>query len=548
MNTQELYTAFNRLVDSSNIATNIYPGVVWDNNDPAMLGRIRVVPVTSSEKPDYNSYIKKISPDFNELTDPWTKNDPALFLPLLPYFISQVPEKGEYVHIFYYNTRIPTRNKFFIQGPLSDPRRAKLDLYDSSTTYMSMGLSERTKENGFIKSRQNGVVGEVQGNSVGIFPEPGDNAFLGRGSADLIVKPNEVLLRAGKFKQINDVSFPVGNQLRSFLQLSMFDSRIVEDAPVNKSNLKEVVKIVKKMIVWHVENLENNSNKFNGYIAVYNVIANSDLVNTKNFRPDTITKLSIGTNYSGPIQNFTFNLYSIDEISILANKVIKGLFDGVLQISETNVNQENFKDGLPFVVTPSKSTYEKGNLLRIPTTEIEVSNALNYSLIYNKIYLDANKFEKGYFLVSGKDGNNTKAVYGAPSELETKTIKTFNSVNSPVSYSILGGQKVYLLSQDSTDGPKGVINLSNTLYGIPQERFLNASNPKDSIEAKTYSTVRGDELVKLLRKLVEYIRGHVHPISTMPPIPVTGTQSIDEIDQLLANAEKTILNENIRIN
>jgi hypothetical protein len=111
---------------------------------------------------------------------------------------------------------------------------------------------------------------------------------------------------------------------------------------------------------------------------------------------------------------------------------------------------------------------------------------------------------------------------------------------------VLGAQRVYLLSQDSA-GPKGQIDLQKTLYGIPQDRFVG---DETSIESKTYPTVRGDELMGLLRKIFSFIKGHVHPISTMQPVPVAAGngQTTNEIDQILADAENTILNQNIRIN
>jgi hypothetical protein len=124
--------------------------------------------------------------------------------------------------------------------------------------------------------------------------------------------------------------------------------------------------------------------------------------------------------------------------------------------------------------------------------------------------------------------------------------------NEPITYATLGAQKLYLISHDS-DGPNGKISLADTLYGIPQDMFVGGygkSGSKDSIEAKTYPMVRGDKLIELMRKIVDFLGGHVHAISTIPPVPIASGsgQSLVEINSLLADAENTILNENIRLN
>jgi hypothetical protein len=60
--------------------------------------------------------------------------------------------------------------------------------------------------------------------------------------------------------------------------------------------------------------------------------------------------------------------------------------------------------------------------------------------------------------------------------------------------------------------------------------------------------VRGDELMKLLKKIVDFLGSHVHNINEAPiPIGVDGTQ-LEEIRTILQDANNTILNQNIRIN
>jgi hypothetical protein len=112
----------------------------------------------------------------------------------------------------------------------------------------------------------------------------------------------------------------------------------------------------------------------------------------------------------------------------------------------------------------------------------------------------------------------------------------------------MGAQKIYLLSQDSANPAGKKISLKDTLYGIPQDRFVG--DPSNTIDPLTYASVRGEELIKLLDKIYAFLEGHVHPFHGMKPVPVSvkNGQTISEIGQLLSNARNSILNQNIRIN
>ena len=178
--------------------TILFRGVVINNEDPMMLGRIRVKFLNPPmEMGSYEDIIKSINnPIWNEEKDKWTARDPFVFLPLIPYFLYQVPKVDEYVQVLYLNKDYKFQNQYYIQSNFSTPTATKFEYYQGGNKFTGIGTQFTAPK---PLKNQDGTYTDSEIHK-GVFPEPGDNALLGRGSSDVVVKENDILIRSGKFK------------------------------------------------------------------------------------------------------------------------------------------------------------------------------------------------------------------------------------------------------------------------------------------------------------------------------------------------------------
>ena len=132
---------------------------------------------------------------------------------------------------------------------------------------------------------------------------------------------------------------------------------------------------------------------------------------------------------------------------------------------------------------------------------------------------------------------------GIPVSIKKTKGNVYDYTDNPVTYASLGGDKLFLLSQQSNKFGLEPINFSDTAYGISDAKYVTEILPKTS------SLVRGEELMELINLIVRYLITHTHAFPGLPPLPVgydgsTSTQILTE----LQNAANKILNENIRLN
>lgn len=511
---------------------NIFYGEVKDIDDPKGIGRIRVEP-----KIEVITYIYPV--DWNPDVDKWTIKDPLVFLPLLPMYVSQIPKVGEYVNVIYANNdERYDGNKFYVQGPLSRPWNVNFESYNNSQSVLASG--ENLKQSESIIDPQ---TGKVRVSLEGVFPKPGDNAFLGRGSSDLVMVENSndgsssALLRSGKFLSSGNENIPVvKNDGRSFLQLSSYQLENVDaGTDVIEREVYEDIQ-TKYYVEWSLDNTSTTATTYDGKVRLYSLPKDNE--NTKVSQINESVNILDNTTIS-PLYTLTFTGKTLEDASEIINDFITGVNEGKIQI-DGYINYpagdgELITNQFPFFYGPSYETYQYFN--DISDTINDFQYTLKVKSLYNNITLSKGYTERGSGLVWKK----TPPKLGILKNLVREEVNKRDYISNPVTYSVMGGDKLYLLTHRSSD--KFSINLKDTLYGIPQQMLVN------QIQDNTNSMVRGEELISFLTLLTRFVLFHVHPFPGIPPVPTASDGTLSsEILQRLATADNIILNKNIRIN
>lgn len=520
----------------------LFQCLILDNQDPLMLGRVRGTLLIDN----YQDIIKGFNdPPWSEEVDAWSKRDPFIFTPLLPYFVYQVPKQGELVQIVYATlpdeNGHPYINQYYVQSNFYSPTSSFYQYFEGANKFTGTGF--QIKEPRPLRNRDGSYT--EKGQHKGVFPEPDDVAVLGRNSADLILKANEVLLRAGKFTSptLEPNVIPQANTGRGFLQLTRFDSTLVEKQPkflrkITKSNL-----LVKYLIEYVVINPENEivgsdgsiSNRFTGAVYLYQLKPDkqttSGNLSAGSIIPGVLKKLVVTESFIGLTKPQTIEFINSFINRMNSSDTTRG---GKPVFQSTDPNSGN-SDKFPIYYRPNFFMYSVIN----PRTNKNFSDKAikNATEIYTNVKLKPSLKESGYGLIWKKDE------VGEPLDIKKQKVPQIEYNNTPSTYGALASDKLFLLSHESAIPGKRKITLSDSLYGIPTETFTNDILPNTS------SMVRGEELIELINLIVKFLITHSHAYPNLPPDDVTqeGTTTTDILNEM-QNAAKKILNSNIRLN
>ena len=163
---------YRKLTDKDADLRSIYYGEVVDIDDPTDGGQIKV----------------KILGLDNHITD--LSKLPNCY-PLLPKFFHVYPKEGEMVRVFIENIKYPQRGRFWMGSIISQPQQMNFDsIYTAlSTTNMAL-ISPQPAPSTFP-------------DAAGVFPTKEEIALVGRVNTDIILRDNQLELRAGKHENDN---------------------------------------------------------------------------------------------------------------------------------------------------------------------------------------------------------------------------------------------------------------------------------------------------------------------------------------------------------
>ena len=154
------------------VSRTIFYGEVVDITDPTDGNNIKV------KIPDLDNKI--------------ANEDLVWCYPLLPKFFHILPKVGEYVRVFIEDVRYPQRSRYWMGSVISQPQKIGFDSIFTalSTTNMALTIPDPAPS--------------TFPDADGIYPLPEDVAVVGRVNTDVILRINQVSIRAGKHEN-NDV-------------------------------------------------------------------------------------------------------------------------------------------------------------------------------------------------------------------------------------------------------------------------------------------------------------------------------------------------------
>lgn len=476
-------------------------GICIDNVDPKGVGRIRYRP--------YDLYVSELESSIKY--EKWDENDPFIAIPFLPLVINMIPQIRQSVKLLKYDTEKSTQNVEYVSGPYSSPHD------NLSETFLSQHKNTTYGGNS-VKDLPDVINKKYIDKTKDTQPKNNDYGIQGNYGADIIFTENGLIFRGGKLinkttknKQLKDLitKIPVISQKISSIFLKKF--------PKTKKFIKtettvETPKVstVKYLIEYDIDN----------FITPTKLSVSLYKLKTK-FRSDEfnlLTKLGLSdviligtidvdiTSYSSAGSELRMILYNFSQY-------------GTTVFSTTSLTLDIF----PFYFRPSERVI------------LNNENSQEKNIFLESITI--NNSDSGFSLIFSKNNPNP------PTTISSITEKNFSVINEDEeqTFGAVVTDKLFLLSTDvGSPKDKPSVNFKKlNKYELTQEDYLS------EIEPYTYSLVRGEVLVDLLKLITEMLFNHVHNLNDS----AIYNQGVEEkIKEHIKNLKKDLINTSIKIN
>ena len=560
------------------MAQIIHFGVCLDNKDPLLAGRIRAVrdsDFDSMSAEDYDSaeltilLEGMIAKATKEGGDPqhssieslkWSKDDPHVVAPFLPLFLNLIPAAKENVKMIFYQSGNDSQNVEYLGPTPSQPLKFPYEHYSEGRLYTSRGTNVDE-----APSLRNSTI------SKGCYALENSIALNGRLNSDLIFGNRQLVLRAGKFHKTQDgQDFPRTNYTQSILQIDNFETKLTLEKGTKDTSIKQDSDL-KYLIEYEITNWNDpvamTAEIFNGYITLYKVTSDSDNQTIQAGKVGLTTPLEDIVENSNFMVRQTFLNQPLSGVTNLVNLFLQETDTGKLSnppYEKTLTNGAYFEKEFAKEINPlGESTpaddeltrpypfYYRPNLEFVkelqaePTTPTTQQKATKLT---DKIRLTGVD-SKWYGLAFDKTERPV------PTKTETTEIDNPVYESKTQGISSVFSDEILLFSYGSTIPGKGTAtpivdafnNSSHKIgdnIGLDQTTLVKVS--RDNMEP----LVRGEQLLILLREIWDFIENHEHGLPGTPPFPETktGDATTKSIGTSLSNAEKTVLNQHIKIN
>lgn len=511
-------------------------GICIDNNDPKGMGRVRCI--------RYSEYVSEKEKALGTV-EPWGKNDLFLTNPFLPTNINFIPENGQAVKIINYNTDNLNVNQEYIAGPFTtmfDFNSQTFSQQVDSTTY---GNANKKRDD-ILDSKGNYIDKRTEAS----FATKTDYGIYGKYGSDIIFSENGVQIRGGKLLSKGAAStanrrklltYPImGKRPSATILLKKFPKKM-ELVETVRNKVETEVKDIKYILEYQIDKLTDTTKiEFFLYKITKTLgqITKTSFFNENTPLPLSVLKL-VNVDNSQTTPTFTIDINEENENFIhseitnifytIIDNGIKGLLRtfGELFSQLSNNDLPNEGEDFPIYFRPSINFLEM--------TSITPTDKINKENILSKVRV---------FTLGPKSG-----LIWSQTELSapTKTQKVKNLVlktieSSPEqTFASLRSDKLFLLSTDTNEAGKS-INFNNlNQYEYTQEDYIR------NIEPNTFSTVRGENLIKILQSIILVLVNHEHNV-TGPFVDNSEFEEFVQLKELLKTLENDILNKSIRIN